>query len=423
MAFPPPTGGPVRSPRLFYGWVVVAATFVLVAVGFGVLFSFGTYFEALSAEFAADRGAVSLIFSLGVLVYTFSGALTGPLTDRFGPRRLNLAAAVALAAGLFFAGRATALWQVYLAFGLGVGINIAAAQVPSISTVQRWFVRRRGLATSLAYSGVGVGTMVGPALSSLLIVGAGWRTAFLVMGLAGALLVAVAALFMVRSPAALSLAPDGDRAGVASGGGPALASGSERGLGEALQTSVYRAFYVAIVLSSIAFWIVFVHLVPAAQDAGLSAPEAALGLGGLGLGSTVGRLLLGPVGDRFGYRRSYALTTAIIAVSMVAWLVLPVRLIWPLALFGFVFGTAYGGFVALCPVILAEYFGTRAVSGILGFFYTGAGVGALAGPWLAGVIFDLTGSYAPAILFGAGTSALATLAILRQPDAARVPAG
>ena len=134
--------------RFFYGWVVVAATFVLVGVGFGLLFSFGTYFEPLAAEFGADRSAVSFVFSLTVVAYTALGAITGPLTDRFGPRRLIGAAALAILIGLGLAGRAGALWHVYLTYSVFVGFAIAAAQVPSISTVQRWFVRRRGLATT-----------------------------------------------------------------------------------------------------------------------------------------------------------------------------------------------------------------------------------------------------------------------------------
>ena len=289
----------IAGGRFFYGWAVVAATFVLVGVGFGLLFSFGTYFEPLSQEFGADRSAVSLVFSLTVVMYTALGAITGPLTDRFGPRRLIAAAALAILVGLGLASRAGALWHVYLTYSVFVGFAIAAAQVPSISTVQRWFQRRRGLATSLAYAGVGVGTVLGPALSSWLIADSGWRTAYLVTGLGAASLTGLAGWLVIRSPAEIGLLPDGERS-VGAPGPSTPVSPPGRSLGAALRSPAFGWLYLAMVFTSLAFWMVFAHIVPYARDAGVDPATASLGLGALGLGSTVGRLLLGPIVSGLG---------------------------------------------------------------------------------------------------------------------------
>ena len=173
-----------------------------------------------------------------------------------------------------------------------------------------------------------------------------------------------------------------------------------------------------MVLTCLPFFIGFAHIVPYARDAGLDAATASLGLGAIGAGSIFGRIVLGPLADHFGRRQAYALTMVAIAVLMVWWLALPVARVWPLLLFGFAFGITFGGFSALCPVLMADYFGTSYVSGTIGVFYTGAAFGSLAGPWLAGVLYDRTGSYQPAILVGALAATLAAAVVLRIRDAA-----
>ena len=172
----------ISHPRIFQGWFVVAAAFAVTFVGFGSAYTFSAFVEPLQRDFGASRGSVSLVFSLAGFLYFGLGIVSGPLADRFGSRPLAVAGMILTGLGLAAASAAQSLTQVYVAYGLGVGLGVGCAYVPAIGAVQRWFVRRRGFASGLAVSGIGVGTLVMPPLASLLIGMLGWRGAYLTLG-------------------------------------------------------------------------------------------------------------------------------------------------------------------------------------------------------------------------------------------------
>src|SRR4051812_45255822 len=154
-------------PRLFHGWLVVAGAFTVMLMGFGGVYTFSAFVDSLQREFGASRGSASLVFSLAGFLYFGLGVVSGPLADRWGARRLAVAGMVLVGLGLAAAGQARSLAEACLAYGLGVGLGIGASYVPVLGAVQRWFVRRRGFASGLAVSGIGVGTLVMPPLASL----------------------------------------------------------------------------------------------------------------------------------------------------------------------------------------------------------------------------------------------------------------
>ena len=413
----------VAASRLpfYYGWVVVAAASVLNLVTTAVLFSFGTYFESLSRAFQADRGTVSLVFAVTNLLFFGLGAITGPLADRFGPRLLVAGGALAYGVGLGLASRATELWQVYLTYSLFTALAVGATIVPAVSTVQRWFVHNRTFATGLAVAGSGAGTLVGPILSTWLISGWGWRTAYLATGLAAALLTGLAACLLRRSPTQ-PISAFSDASAAEAGRPRQTACAVDFTVRRAIRTSEFAGLYLAQVGMTFAMYVAIAHVVPYAQDAGLAPATAALALGAIGTGNVVSRVCLGPLADSLGRRRSFGLTMAGMAALMLGWLVLPVAFVWPLLALGFLWGVVYGQFVTLSAALMADYFGTRYVGGTIGVFYTGAGLGSLLGPWLAGWIYDSTATYWPAILLGASTAASASVAVLRLRDPAQFQA-
>ena len=142
--------------------MVVWACFTALAVIFGVSYSFAAFFESLTHEFSARRADVSLVFGLCGLVYFTGGAAAGLAADRFGPRVVCGAGMLCIAAGLAVSSLATAMWMVYLAYGVGIGVGIALVYTPSIACVQPWFTRRRGLAAGIASAGIGAGTVLVP---------------------------------------------------------------------------------------------------------------------------------------------------------------------------------------------------------------------------------------------------------------------
>ena len=152
------------NPRIFYGWFVVAAAFAVTFVGFGSAYTFSAFVESLQKDFAASRGSVSLVFSLAGFLYFGLGVVSGPLADRWGSRRLAVVGMILTGTGLAIASAARSLAEVYAAYGIGVGLGVGCAYVPAVGAVQRWFVRRRGFASGLAVSGIGVGTLAMPPL-------------------------------------------------------------------------------------------------------------------------------------------------------------------------------------------------------------------------------------------------------------------
>jgi len=381
--------------------VVVWATFVCLAVIFGVSYSFAAFFENFAKEFAAQRADVSWIFGLCGLVYFVLGAGGGMLADRWGPRMVCMTGMVFIAMGLFLTSLAQSLTTVYLSYGLLVGLGIALVYTPSIACVQPWFNKRRGLASGIASAGVGAGTLILPVVVSYLLIEVNWREALQLMS-AGVLLIGLTAGFLLKRAPNLS--------GNTSGQLPGLT------LSATLKTPSFKWLYMGTLLGAPVMFVPFAHISAAARDAGV--PDAqAVGLVGLiGIGSLVGRFAIGWLADRMGRIKTLMLMQGLMGLSYLVWA--GAQDPWMFAVFALWFGLSYGSIVSLLPAICMDLFGGRAVSAIIGTLYTGAALGNLLGPVLAGQVFDMTQSYALVIWITLCISALATYScwrILKYP--------
>ncbi len=401
--------------RIFYGWFVVLAAFAVTFFGFGSAYTFAAFVESLQRDFGASRGSVSLVFSLAGFLYFGLGIVSGPLADRFGSRRLAVAGMILTGLGLAAASAARSLPEVYAAYGLGVGLGVGCAYVPAIGAVQRWFVRRRGFASGLAVSGIGVGTLVMPPLASLFIETLGWRGAYLALGVLAAVLGGTLALLIENDPRGRGLGPDGDPP--QSGAQAARPQGAS--VSDAIRSRRFIRLYAACLICSFGVFVPFVHLVPYAGDHGVAPSSAVLLLGVIGIGSTAGRFFLGGLADRIGRQLSLPLTFAGMALALAVWAISAD--LWSLAAFAFVYGVFYGGWVAILPAVVMDHFGGRNVSGIIGILYTSVAFGTLIGPSAAGFAFDLSHSYTLPILASAGANILA--AIIVATSEATAPAG
>ncbi len=393
----------IKQPHLFYGWYVVAAGFAVTFVGFGCVYSFSAFIESLQRDFGAARGSVSLAFSLAGFLYFALGAISGPLADRWGSRRVVLTGIILIGAGLVLASFAQSLPAVYAAYGLGVGLGVGCSYVPAMGAVQRWFVKRRGFASGLASSGIGAGTLVGPPFAALLIGVWGWRDAYLILGVVAVIVGAGMALLIENDPKDRGLGPDGEI--------PKAQSQSVAAAGtsiiEAIKSKRFIGLYAACLACSFGVFVPFVHLTPYATDHGISHSSAVLLVSVIGIGSTVGRFFLGGLADRFGRELSLVGMFAGMAFGLIIWVTS--TQFWSLAIFAFIFGTAYGGWVALLPAVIMDYFGGRNVSGLIGILYTSAGIGTLIGPSATGYAFDATHSYTVPILISIGGNVIAAI--------------
>ena len=379
-----------------YAWVVVWATFFALAVIFGVSYSFAAFFASFADEFDAQRADVSLVFGLSGGVYFVFGAGAGMLADRFGPRAVTCSGMLLIAAGLLLCSFAGSMLTVYAAYGVGVGLGIALVYTPAIACVQPWFTQRRGLAAGLASAGIGAGTVAVPLIATAAIAALQWRDAMRAVA-AGVLVLGVCATWLLRR------APVADAA--RSGQVPGLS------LGQALRDRRFWWLYLSIVLAAPSMFIPFAHVSAAARDMGIDAASAVGLVGLIGIGSLVGRFVIGALADRLGRTLTLLLMQMSAGLSFLAWY--GAGSYPTLVFFALWFGLSYGGIVSLLPAICMDLFGARAVAGIIGTLYSGAALGNLFGPVLAGSVFDRGGSYVPVLFACMVLSALAAAASAR----------
>jgi MFS family permease len=273
-------------------------------------------------------------------------------------------------------------------------MGVGSSYVPALAAVQRWFARRRGLASGLAVSGIGAGTLVMPAGADHLISAVGWREAYLVIGALAAIVGAAAALMIEDDPRRRGLGPDGDP--LPANASSQLPAGTP--LREAIRSRRFIGLYAACLICSFGLFVPIVHLVPYAADHGIRGSRAALLLGAIGVGSTGGRFVLGGLADRVGRRLGLALMFAGMACAFAIWAF--TTTLWPLLVFAIVYGVFYGGFVALLPALVMDYFGGRHLSAIMGILYTSVAFGTLIGPSAAGFAYDMSHSYTVPIVAG-----------------------
>jgi OFA family oxalate/formate antiporter-like MFS transporter len=372
--------------------VVVAAAFTLMFVGFAAAYSFAAFFTAFQAEFGASRGHIALVFSVAAFLWFLAGAPGGMLADRFGARRVALAGVACMVAALGLAAVSESVTALYVTYSIGVGIGVGLVYVPSVGAVQPWFGANRALASGIAVAGIGAGNIAGPLLAAWWIEAFGWRGAYVALAIF---------VFTLGGAAALALRRKQFQRNATS---PGL------GLREALRTTPFWLLYASLMLSCIGLFVPMVHLGAYAQDLGYTAAQGVTLVSLIGLGSLLGRFTVGPFADRLGREASLAAMYAGLGVMLLVWWMASAW--WLLALFAVVFGICYGGYVALLPTIVMDLYGPRAVSGITGCLYTGAGLGTLFGPWLAGVAYDAYGSYDTPILGGSLFSFLAAAIVV-----------
>lgn len=383
----------MKEPR--YAWVVVWAAFVNLAVIFGVAYSFAAFFKSFSIEFNAQRADVALIFGLSGLVYFVLGAAGGMLADRYGPKVVACAGMLCIAVGLVATSFATSMTMIYLSYGVGIGIGIALVYTPAIGCVQPWFSQRRGLAAGIASAGIGAGTVVIPLLAAAAIIAFDWRNALRAIAI-GVVLIGIGAAYLLRR------APT-----------PAASSGRPSGLSvaEALHDRRFWWLYLATVTAGPTMFIPFAHVSAAARDLGINESHAVGLVGLIGIGSLVGRFVIGVVADRIGRTLALCLMQASMGLAYLAWY--GASGFPALVFYALWFGISYGGIVALLPALCMDMFGARAVAGIIGTLYTGAALGNLLGPVVAGAVFDRSGSYTLVIWGCIALSTVATIASTR----------
>lgn len=385
-----------RHPKIFYGYVVIAAAFLIMLVMWGTLYSFGIFFKPLSTDLGWTRAMTSGAYSLFMILHGLLYIPAGRLNDKFGPRIIMLVSGFFLGLGYLLMSQTSALWQLYLFYGVIIGIGAGGGYVPLLSTVSRWFIKRRGLMTGIVVSGVGLGTVIMPLLVNWLISNHGWRNSYVVVGIIALVLIVLPTLLLRRDPSQVGQQPYGKEETSELNTGSAARGFSFQ---QAIRT---RQFWIlGIMIFSFLFsqQTIVVHIAPHATDLGISAASAATILAIIGGLSIPGRLVMGTVADRIGNKTAIIITLTLISAALF-WL-LAAKELWMFYLFAIVFGFAYGGLVSIESPLIAELFGLSSHGVIFGAIHSISTIGGAIGPVLAGRIFDITGSYQTAFLINA----------------------
>lgn len=385
--------------KFFYGYYVVGASLIIMSAMWGGYYAFGVFFKPLLNEFGWTRAMTSGAFSLSSIINGFFTIWMGLLTDRFGPRMVMTICGLFLGMGFILMSQVSSSLHLYLFYGIFVGAGMSGSFIPLISTVSKWFIKRRSLMTGIVSASTGVGALIGPIVASRFIYYFGWRMSYTILGGILLFIIVLFSQIIKKDPTMVGQLSYGEDQ-------KALEQLNPKIEGLSLKEAVYSgAFWILFATGFCYGYCVFstmVHIVPHAIELKISALKAAnliATIGGLGI---IGKILWGRVGDLIGNKQILIIGFIFVSVSLSG--LVSARTMWVLFLMAGVFGFGYGGITVSHSPIIAELFGLKSHGFIFGVFDISVMVGAALGPWLTGFIFDLTGSYRIAFLLSAGIS-------------------
>ena len=413
----------LRNRQIFYGWRIVAVSFLVLFVHAGAVFySFGVLRDVLEDELATSSAAISAAVSIYMVVLGLTAPLAGRLTDKYGPKNVVVIGGLIAGVALILLSLSTAVWHLYLLyFMVGIGMS-GAGFVPLTVALSNWFTRRRGMAIGVAMAGVALGAIALAPLTNFIIETASWRVSYVVLGVLTLVCVVPPAMLVMRTrPQDMGLLPDGEQpvaAAVESATGPAEVSAGEPEwtTSTALRTLPYWLTLVAFLFVGMAIAGVLQHEKKFLEDVGIAAATASLALGFTGGIGGVGKVTFGYLADRISPKRTALICFALQIVGMI--LLLNTESAVMMWVFVGVFGFAMGGNIALQPLIIGDFFGLSSFGTIFGSIVLAGAVGSALGPVLAGAIYDATDSYTLAFtIFIVGYAvALAALIFARRPE-------
>jgi len=371
-----------------------------------ITFTFGIFLKPLAMEFNSGRAVISGARSLSMLLSGVLGIGIGRLTDRYGPRTLAIFNGILAGLGLLLMSQVNSVWQIYLFYGVITAIGLACFQIPTYSTIPRWFTKRRETALGVVHTGFGLGGMIMTPLVQWLISSHGWRPSYLIVGLLTLVVITPLAQFMKHSPQRIGLKPYGEN-GTLEEKQPLESDASGVPFTQAIKTSRFWLFGSILFCFMFCLAVVITHIVPQATDIGIPATTAAGIIAFLCASGIIGKLSIGFISDRIGIRLTFSIYLMAVTLALLG--LLFAGEIWALYMFATVFGIGYGGVVAIPAAVTAELFGLKYLSMIFAGLMLVGRVGQALGPILAGSLFDITGNYTLAFLICVILSALSVL--------------
>ncbi|MBI4322601.1 MAG: MFS transporter [Chloroflexi bacterium] len=414
----PASGGP--KPRFFYGWIILASTFTTLFMATGMQYSFGVFFKPILNEFGWDRASLSLAASINAMVYGSLQPLIGKIIDERGPRPVMITCGIVMSAGIAAISLTSDLWVIYVAYGVVAASGVAGLTVVSTSAlVVRWFVKRRGMALSVAGAGFAAGQLFIIPVAAYVIMLFGWRNAAVILGgFLGIVVLPLAIWVMKSDPEKMGWLPDGERLDSSAGSsaargksitayssahGVATRAGARTPAGNAdnappvpirrlVRTRTFwllcGGFYVCGFTASL----VLTHLPASVTDRGMSEMVAANAIGIIGLAATVSALAVGTLSDFTGRKNPLAGIYGLRGLALLL-LISVVSDVPSLYLFALLFGMSRAATIPLTSGLIGDIYGRRSIGITYGLILFAHQVGAAMGSYMAGAFYDATGSY------------------------------
>ena len=407
--------------HFYYGWVVVAVSFLTLFFALGIRYSFSVYYIAILAEYGWGRAETAGAFSLAMIIHALFAPITGTFVDRLGPRKLFPLGATFLFFGLLAAGQISTKWHLYIFFGVVVAIGInTLSYAPHMSIIPRWFIKKRGLASGVVASGIGLGALVMVPFNELLIDTMGWRSAFLVLaGIILCILIPMTALFHRQSPNEIGQTPDCRAPEI----GTSAARQEERDIrcpdgrtfwtvGATLREKAFWCIVLAVMCDGFIINMLLVHQAVYIVDVGFSKRLAASLVGLVGLFGSVGGLLCGFLSDHVGRKAGYTLGSLFSLIGIVFLMLTKNAVsVWMLFVFVIFFGLGNGGKMPMIATLTGDLFPGNALGRLMAIHAIGFGLGGAAGAYAGGYFHDLLGTYFVPFLLLIATIIIAALAI------------
>ncbi|MEE8111019.1 MAG: MFS transporter, partial [bacterium] len=370
-------------------WLIAISAGLISMVGFGSRGLFGVIYVEMLKEFPWDRASLAGVYSVGMLLMGFGGALAGNLSRRLGPKRFYLMSGILVGSTLLLTSRVKSLTHFYLTYGLLGGISLAALGFgPSQGLVARWFETRRGLAIGLVGAGAGAYPLLAP-VTQLLVNSLGWRGAVAILGAIFFAIVTGLGMGVMREPPRARDTP--------LSGQPQSGSGfpsEDWTLRDALKTRPIWWITLAWLFMAVTIHFVNAHIVAFLVGIGHTALLASGVFAMAGFFSVINRAVGGGISDYLGRVRTFVGGTLLTGLGCILLLFQErAESVWGLYVFAMLFGLGTGAQTAMTTALASDIYRGPHFGTIVGFLTIGFGLGGALGPWLGGLVFEMTGSY------------------------------
>jgi len=398
--------------RFYYGYYIVAACFFILFLLWGmVLNTFPIFLRPMSENMNWGRGTLAIALLMGSIGTALSAPVAGIIIDRVGAKRVMIVGALLIGISLLIGSKITHLWQLYIVFAfIGCGL-MCSTVIPCSLLIQNWFVSRRGTAMSAAFVGTSAGGMVMSPIANWIILNYGWRTAYVFSGITILVLAVPVIFFVIRThPSEIGLEPYRNSTSEISPTEDIWGVGIK----EAFSLKVFWQISAIMLIMAVVLGGIANHCVAYLTDLEHSPTRAAFAWSMVMGAMVIGKLSFGPVADRWGSKKSMALSCSLFAISIM--ILMFARPYWVVLIFASVYGFACGAPLVINPLLTSDYLGMKNFGAVYGVLNIMGTVGGAIGPVTAGFIFDAYNNYLPFFYVSVPLMlATAMIAILIKP--------